>query len=153
MIVETKLWHYLHLLDRLRPEDVVAINSFTDSGVSERWAIENHQLSVFSWSFLDDQGQPYAIWALYEVLPGVLHTWSVGTVEIARRALEWFPFLKKTFENILTYTNIHRIECYVLEGFDGAERTIRRLGFEFEGVRRAAGIHRENALMFAKVKP
>ena len=153
MMVETKLWHYLHLLDNLRAQDVAAINAFTEEGVSEAWAINSYRGSLFSWTFIDARGMPYAIWALYEIIPGVLHVWSVGTEMIFEKAAEWFPKLKRTMNSILQNTDTHRIECYVLDGFEGAERTIRRLGFEYEGTRRSAGAQRENALLFAKVTP
>lgn len=153
MIVETKLWHYISLLDRLRAKDVAAIEAFTAEGASEEWAINSYRGSTFSWTFLDTSGLPYAIWALYEVVPGVLNTWAVGTEEGGRRAREWFAFINKTINSILEHTQNHRIECYVLEGFDGAERTIKKLGFDREGVRFAAGKNRENAILYAKVKP
>lgn len=153
MIVESKFWHFLHVVENMRDEDKAAINAFTSCGVGEDWAIDSWRDRLFAWTVLDDEGTPFALVSLQIVVPGVLYVWCVGSDQIAKTAKEWMPFFDQAFNNVLQYTDTHRIECYVLDGFVGAERTIKRLGFEYEGTRRSAGKNRENALLYAKVKP
>jgi hypothetical protein len=119
----------------------------------EDWAIDTYRAATHAWASINSAGLPVACAGLEEVRPGVLYCWGVGTEEMASKARDWMPYTRKRFDDTLKHTSAHRIECYVLKGFDSGERFIKRLGFEFEGEQRAAGGNREDALLFAKVKP
>lgn len=153
MIVESKLWHLLLLIENLREEDRKAIDAFTPQGVSEEWAMDTWRSRSFAWTQFNNDGAPVCVVGLSPVVHGVMDLWVAGSLGMPEKVREWLPFIRDVIENILKYTDTHRIECYVLDGFKGAERTIERLGFEREGVRRAAGKNRENAILYAKVKP
>lgn len=153
MIVEGRLWHLLYLVDKgLRAEDVAAIEAFTTSSPNEEWVMDSYKPIVASIALIDDDGMPLAFSALYLTSPGCLFSWTVGHYGMKRRVREWLPAMRKFFDSMFD-AGFHRIDCDVLEGFDGAERTIRHLGFEKEGVRRALGKDRRNAIIYAKVKP
>lgn len=153
MIVEGKLWHLLYLVDKgLRPEDVAAIEAFTTYSPGESWVIESYRPIVAATTLLDDDGMPLAFSALYATSPGCLFSWTVAHYGIKRKIREWLPGMHRFFDRMFE-AGFHRIECDVLEGFGGAERTIQHLGFEKEGVRRGLGKDRRNAIIYAKVKP
>lgn len=154
VIVPTELWHVVWLMKKgLREEDNRAIHAFTNYEPGEAWAVDSYRGSLLCWTLLNDDGFPIGISALTQVAPGTLYSWTVGHPEIAKTARQWLPFLKRAFNRVLEMGGYHRIECYVLDGFDGAKLVMRHLGMEYEGTRRGVGINRENALLYGRVKP
>jgi RimJ/RimL family protein N-acetyltransferase len=150
MIVESKLWHYLWLVERgLRASDNLSIRAFTRYAPDEVWAQDSYRSALFRWTLIDD-GKPVCICAMYEVVPGVLHVWGVGSDGVSSTYREWFPWLKRKLAEILSAGRCHRIECYVTGGNEPAIRVAEHLGFEVEGVRRSAGRRGEDAIMYAR---
>lgn len=153
MIVEGRLWHLQFLVDYgLRPEDVAAIEAFTVYQPNETWVMESYKHALYKRVCLGADGMPVIFTALYPLCPGVLFSWTVGIDKYRQHVREWIPEAKRLFDEVLAMPMWHRIECDVLEGFDAAERTIRHFGFEKEGVRRALGRDRRNAIMYARIK-
>jgi hypothetical protein len=153
MIVEGRLWHLQYLVDYgLRPEDVAAIEAFTMFRPDEEWVMASYKAALYKRVCLDGGGMPVIFTALYPLCPGVLFSWTVGIDKYRKHVREWIPEAKRFFDEKLALPMWHRIECDVLEGFDAAERTIRHFGFEKEGVRRALGKDRRNAIMYARIK-
>ena len=154
VIVQTELWHVVWLMKRgLRDEDNRAIRAFTNYEPGEAWAVDSYRSALLSWTLMNDDGYPVGISALTQVAPGTLYSWTVGHPEISKTARQWLPFLKKAFDRALAMGGYHRIECYVLEGFDGAKLVMRHLGMQYEGTRKAVGADRENALLYGRVQP
>ncbi len=153
MIVPGQLWHLLYLVEHgLRPEDVAAIESFTTGKPDEAWVMNSYRSALASIVALDKDGRPVAFSAVYETSPGCLFSWTVGSPDMKNYVREWLPAIRRFFNNLLE-SGFHRIECDVLDGFGGAERTIEHLGFEREGVRRCLGADRRNSFLYARIKP
>lgn len=152
MIVQGQLWHLLYLTQHgLRPEDIAAIEAFTTYKPDERWVMASYKAAIASLALLHN-GLPVVFTAVYPTAPGCLFSWTVGHETMKNHVREWLPACRRFFNHFFE-SGYHRIECDVLEGFDGAERTIKHLGFEREGIRRGLGLDRRNAIMYARIKP
>lgn len=153
MIVEGRLWHLNYLVDRgLRPEDVASICNLTAHVPNETWAIDSYRQLLYKFALIDDSGKPAAFFGAYQTSFGCLHAWAVGTRDIGRTARQWLPFLRQFFDGLIA-SGYHRISCDVIESFAGAENVMKHLGFQREGVRRALGMGRVNAVLYARISP
>jgi len=154
MIVKSKLWHYLKLIEQpLHELHSLAINSFYGFGDLEHWAIDAYKQQMVSWTLIDDEGFPIGVFALNLIRPKVAYAWAVGTPEALTKYPEWSPFIRTTFDDLFERTDIHRVECNVVSGFAAAERTVLRYGFELEGTQKMAGSNKEDALLYARTVP
>lgn len=156
-LVELTLAHSLSVVGRMREKDRACVLAMLGDISDEAFAANRWQSYGPAWALLDDSGHPQAIGGM--TLPndwtGVM--WLVVAEGLPRES--WRKLIRHTRTVIANATDPrneafrHRIEAHVLDGWGGAQRLVEALGFQLEGIRRAAGRNGENVQQWAIVCP
>lgn len=152
MIQPAKLVDILAVLANPRPLDAVAINSFARDRDTDVIAAGLFSSSSVIYSQFDEDGYVVGVCGAIEKWDGCFYLWAFATQYAQRLAMakEWLRFLRR-FTDALMEEGARRIECTVIDGFEFAEKTVRSLGFEHEGIERNAGREGESRHYYARI--
>lgn len=155
MIRELTLADALHVVARMRQRDRAGFRAALGDLSDDEIAANRWQSHGPAWT-LDVDGLPVAIAGV-----NFPNSWTgvMWLVVVDSLPLEsWRKVLRQTrtvIANALNPSNEHgkrRIEAHVMADWPEAQELVRRLGFEFEGVRRCAGSGGEDIQVWAIVR-
>ncbi len=150
MIKEMSLADITYLSHKMRQKDVESVIAFSRSSSLDLWAADRFRHAFAAYTLIDKDGIPVVCSGFDELHPGVLNAWLVATPDICRHWKEAWVGIKRAIK--AADNRYHRIEAHCLTDYPEAERFLRKLGFEFECLKRRAGVGGQNALYFAKVR-
>lgn len=147
-IYKLSLADALTVVGNMREEDRYAMRAALGPVSDEVFAANRWQTEGPAWSMARD-GDPIAIFGLSMGNAWSAVAWLVATPAMSPES--WKKLMRhcRTVLGNARATGLHRIEAQVLDGWPEADRFARRLGFEFEGTRRAAGRGGQDAHVFA----
>ena len=129
----------------MRREDRECLEAVTGVCDPDLFALNRWQTEGAAWALVD--GEPVAIGGLSQAVPGIGRLWLITTDAMTPQS--WKKLIRHTRTVLANAsTVIPRIEAEVLGTWSAAERFIRRLDFELEGVRRRAGRDGRDILVF-----
>jgi hypothetical protein len=130
----------LSVVSRMRERDRQCVRAAMGQASDEAVAVGRWQTDGPAWSLWDERG-PQAIGGLSFQNGWSAVFWLFATDDM--RGNSWRKLIRHTRTVIANVTapahGRHRIEAHVLSEWSEAREFARRLGFELEGVRRAAG--------------
>ena len=141
----------LAVAENMREADTACLTALLGACQPETFAHNRWTANGAAWT-LWQAGRPVAAFGLAEPNDWSAVAWLVATPEMTRES--WRKLLRharKVRDNALA-TRLSRIECSVLDTWPRARRFAEQLGFELEGVRRAAGRDGEDVLLFGIIK-
>lgn len=156
MIRDLTLDDALAVVRGMRAHDRACVRAMLGEIDDEVFAVNRWQSDGPAWSLLQD-GAPVAIFGLQ--LP---NAWTAVAWLLARQAISatsWRNLMRHSrtvARNLMEPGNAahrRRVEAYVMADWTEASAFAKRLGFEFEGTKRAAGSGGEDVQMWAMVWP
>lgn len=156
MIHELTLDDALTVVRDMRERDRRCVEAMLGKVDDEVFAVDRWQTSGPAWSLHQD-GVPVAIYGLQ--LP---NAWTAVAWLLCRPRMSGTSWRKLVRHCRTVAGNVmapgtaafhHRVEAYVMADWREAAAFAHRLGFEFEGTRRAAGKGGEDVQMWAMVWP
>jgi hypothetical protein len=140
----------LSVAHRMRQADIECLEAMLGACDPEAFAVNRYQTTGPAWAMYEGE-MPVAILGLSVVNEWTLNAWLVATPGFsAHSGKKLLRFARTVRGNALQ--QVRRIECAVISTWGAAERFARALGFELEGVKRAAGKGGEDVLIFATRK-
>lgn len=154
MLLTLTLADTLAVVSRMREWDRRCVRAALGDTPDEVFAVSRWQAEGPAWSLWDERG-PQAICGMQlpNAWSGVF--WLIATDEL--RSDSWRKLIRlgrTVLANASDRANQQfrrRIEAHVLGGWTEAAEFARRIGFELEGVRRAAGSGGEDIEIWTKV--
>lgn len=154
IIREATLYDVLRNTHYFREWDKKALAAFGGEGTSEMWAARTFLACELLFCAEDGDGNPIGLAGVIQESRGVFSIWATSTIYLTPRImLRVLTFLEGLINNVFDHFGAHRVECYVLADFVGGHHCVRRLGFQFEGIRRAAGANQEDAFIYSRSRP
>lgn len=137
----------LYVAENMREEDADCLVAVLGSCHAESFAHNRWSTPGAAWSLHQD-GRPVAAFGLTQATEWSTNAWLITTPEITPQS--WRKLLRhaRTVRINALASGLSRIECSVLATWPKARRFAEQLGFELEGVRRAAGRDGEDVLLF-----
>lgn len=115
-------------------------------------SVRNKALNCHAFALVDKEGTVFAICGNYRYATGNDSFWSY--VSKSAEPHHWNS-LMRACNGVMNWLFSHgskRIEVSIKEGYENAERAIKMLGFEKEGLMRNYGPQGENYFLYSKVK-
>lgn len=156
MIRDLTLDDTLTVVRAMRDNDRRCVRALLGDVDDDVFAVGRWQTAGPAWALHQD-GQAVAVFGLQLPNDWTAVAWLICTP--AMSATSWRTLMRHcrtVAGNVMDPGNAafrHRVEAYVLADWREAAGFAQRLGFEFEGTRRAAGKGGENVQMWAMVWP
>lgn len=144
----------LAVVSRMRERDRQCMRAGLGDIPDEVYAANRWQTDGPAWSLWNERG-PQAIGGVALVNAWSAVFWLIATDDM--RPDSWRKLIRQTrtvLSNLTDRANPnfrHRVEAHVLSEWPEAVEFSRRFGFEFEGIRRAAGSGGEDIEIWTKV--
>lgn len=148
MIQTLTLTDAMYVSSRMRERDAKCIFALSGCSSPDIFAVSRWQSDGPAWALIEDD-YPVAIFGLSKSTPWVAAAWLVTTREMSGQS--WRKLIRhcRIVVGNLGSVGIKRVEASVLDGWSEAGEFAKRLGFELEGTRRAAGQNGEDVHMYA----
>lgn len=155
MIRELTLADAMHVVSRMRQRDRDGFRAVLGEVSDDHIAANRWQCYGPAW-VLDVDRRPSVIAGVNFLNDWTGFMWLVAVDGL--RPESWRKVIRQTrtvISNALNPSNEHgkrRIEAHVMADWPEAQELVRRLGFEFEGVRRCAGFGGEDVQVWSIVR-
>lgn len=148
-----RIGDWLHICHNLAADQIEQYEAFTGPYVADEVAVLGSLRQGPNWVLCAD-GEPVVIAGFDMVRPGVWQDYLLSNGPIWDR--HWLTITKhvrKAMNAMLTVGGAHRLQCVSLASRLHAHVWIGCVGFASEGTLRSYGIHGEDAIMFARLRP
>jgi len=146
----------LTVVRAMRPRDRACVQALLGVVDDEVFAVDRWQTTGAAWA-LDQDGAPVAVFGLQTPNDWTAVAWLLATQTVS--AASWRKLMRHcrtVAGKLMDPANAvfrRRVEAYVMADWREAAEFAQRLGFEFEGTKRAAGSRGEDVQMWAMVWP
>lgn len=135
-------------LDKLHLADIYD----TDPNVLKRWRllgenIKNMGIATTVWV----NGEVLACVAVVRLYHGVGEVWTLASKRVNKHPLGYIKALRRGITIHMQVMNLWRLHGTIRADFEGAEKWVKTLGFEKEGLLKKYGPSGEDHIMFARV--